>query len=248
MPNWVTCRGYIELPENASEGAKDIFDKLVANESEDGWFSNVRPCPEEMHLGIGSTSGREEYQDAKWLRKHSRFKGRFGTFKTTGSDGHSRREFRPSKKYLQYLTEEYGHTNWYSWNVANYGTKWDVKLGYNCVNNNRFEFDFDSAWSPPKTFFEWLANQGLEFELNYEEPGCQFYGQYSHADGSTIDDYFEGEDYILYAINDLDQDAESLLNLDSYSNYKEFKEATKYKSKQLLEFAKNFYHDRNHGL
>lgn len=245
MPNWVTCRGYIELPENASEGAKDIFDKLVANESPDGWFGNVLLCPEEMRMQTG------EQLDTKWLRKRSKFKGRFGTFKAVKQvNGGTAKIFKPSKDYVAYLESEYGRgqSDWYSWNVANYGTKWDVELTYNSVYNNRFEFEFDSAWSPPKKFFDWLANQGLEFELNYEEPGCQFYGQYSHVNGSTTDDYFEGEDYILYAINELDQDAESLLDLDSYSNYKEFLESTKYKSKQLLEFAKTFYHDRNHNL
>jgi hypothetical protein len=238
MPNWVTNKGYIELPDDASDEAKEVYDKLVANESPDGWFSNVLLCPEEMRMKTG------EQLDTKWLRKRSKFKGRFGTFKAVKQvNGGTAKIFKPSKDYVAYLESEYGRgqSDWYSWNVANYGTKWDVKLTYNSVYNNRFEFEFDSAWSPPKKFFDWLSKLGIDFDLNYEEPGCQFYGTYSSTNGKLTDEYYEGEDYIIYAIDSLDQEAESLLNLSEYSSYNEFKEATEYKSKRLLRIAKDYY-------
>ena len=243
MPNWVTNQGYIELPDDASDEAKEVFSKLVANESTEGWFSNVLPCPQEMNLGIASTSANQEILDAKWLRKHSKFKGRFGTFKEVDYNGKTRREFKPSKKYLEYLTEEFGATNWLNWNCDNYGTKWDVKLGSTNTFNNRFEFDFDSAWHPPKNFFKWLSKHGIDFELNYEEPGSQFYGTYSCKNGKLVDDHFEGEDYLIYAIDSLDQEPESVLNLSEYSSFKEFKEATGYKKKYILNLARDYYAD-----
>lgn len=56
--------------------------------------------------------------------------------------------------------EECGHASWYSWSLANWGTKWNA---YSCEiigeDDERLDFRFDTAWSPPEPVFEALAER-----------------------------------------------------------------------------------------
>jgi hypothetical protein len=84
--------------------------------------------------------------------------------------------------------EKYGYTDWYNWNIANWGTKWDVNLdSINRVDANTVEASFESAWSPPTTAYERLMELGFEITAYYYEPGMCFVGKWE--DG--CDDYFE---------------------------------------------------------
>ena len=89
--------------------------------------------------------------------------------------------------------EKYGYGSWYDFNVANWGTKWDVNSdNVEIVDANTVTAGFDSAWAPPIAAYEKLMEQGFEVEAFYYEPGMQFVGKW--ADG--IDEYYElgGED------------------------------------------------------
>lgn len=75
--------------------------------------------------------------------------------------------------------------NWYEWNIANWGTKWDV-------NDTDVEYKADSivihvetAWSPP---FQWAKRASrriadLNIVIKYREPGMQFCGTYTALNG-----------------------------------------------------------------
>lgn len=56
--------------------------------------------------------------------------------------------------------EECGHASWYSWSLANWGTKWNA-YSYEVIDEHegRFEFRFDTAWSPPEPVFAALADR-----------------------------------------------------------------------------------------
>ena len=89
--------------------------------------------------------------------------------------------------------EKYGYSSWYDWNIAHWGTKWDISL--DSVENpdaNTVTASFESAWSPPIAAYERLMDLGFEIEAFYYEPGMQYVGKW--ADG--IDEYYElgGED------------------------------------------------------
>ena len=89
--------------------------------------------------------------------------------------------------------EKYGYGSWYDFNIANWGTKWDVSSdNVEIVDANTVTAGFDSAWSPPTTAYERLMELGFEVEAFYYEPGMQFVGKWE--DG--IDEYYElgGED------------------------------------------------------
>lgn len=79
----------------------------------------------------------------------------------------------------------FGHTDWYSWNVNKWGTKWEV-----CepcvvrVSDKVLSCSFDTAWSPPVAFYEKMAELGFIVQAYYYEPGMAFCGSWD-----------EGEDY-----------------------------------------------------
>lgn len=87
------------------------------------------------------------------------------------------------------LREKFGYSDWYAFQVNEWGTKWDFGSsdGINEVTENELVVYFDSAWSPPVTLMEKLEQMGFTVDLMYNEPGMAFCGRYT--DG--FDDYYE---------------------------------------------------------
>ncbi len=73
--------------------------------------------------------------------------------------------------------EETGFADWYEWSIANWGTKWNAS-DFQVIKDEpgRYEFDFDTAWSPPEPIYAKLAEMfpGLCFEISGDEPGMGF--------------------------------------------------------------------------
>jgi hypothetical protein len=65
--------------------------------------------------------------------------------------------------------------NWYEWSVANWGTKWDVNARVE-VEDGVVTATFDTAWSPPISFFEHLLSLDFDVTAYYYEPGMAFCG------------------------------------------------------------------------
>jgi hypothetical protein len=85
---------------------------------------------------------------------------------------------------------------WWDWRIQNWGTKWDV--GYDSALGNHVQGDekemfvyFDSAWSPPTSAYETLAELGFRIRAYYFEGGCAFCG--SWIDGE--DNYYDIKEY-----------------------------------------------------
>lgn len=87
------------------------------------------------------------------------------------------------------LREKFGYSDWYSFQVNEWGTKWDFGDGdgINSFTDTELVVYFDSAWSPPVALMEKLEEEGFTVDLMYNEPGMAFCGRY--ADGN--DDYYE---------------------------------------------------------
>jgi len=87
--------------------------------------------------------------------------------------------------------EKYGYANWYDFNVANWGTKWEIGGNGDVAeiedDGLSFSASFESAWSPPTGVCEALVEQGFEVTLYYYEPGMGYVGKWE--DG--CDDYYE---------------------------------------------------------
>ena len=109
----------------------------------------------------------------------------------SGSMGEDKRAAHEAQQAAN--VEKYGYANWYDFNVANWGTKWDVNSdNVEIQDANTVTAGFDSAWAPPTRAYEQLMELGFEIEAMYYEPGMCFVGKW--ADG--VDEYYEygGED------------------------------------------------------
>ena len=104
-------------------------------------------------------------------------------------------DLRVANKYRRNF-EEYGHLTWYSWCIANWGTKWDVNLDPGalasispCETSTpgvvEFELQFETAWDPPKKWVDRVGEEcpDLDFCLEYWELGSWFAGQHKVTGG-----------------------------------------------------------------
>lgn len=117
--------------------------------------------------------------------------------------------------------EKYGHADWYSWQVSNWGTKWDIGPLSEIYESDNFDgtstirVGFDSAWSPPvdamKKLYEKYKNKNIEIRLEYFEPGCAFLGV-SYTTGNGFYDEchdYEGADDLQSWVEELDHELAS---------------------------------------
>jgi hypothetical protein len=83
------------------------------------------------------------------------------------------------------MCEREGRPNWYDWNIANWGTKWDVRAELTEISDNEIEYSFDSAWAPPVAVIAKLAEHfpDLEITHTYAELGCEFAGMCVYING-----------------------------------------------------------------
>lgn len=80
------------------------------------------------------------------------------------------------------LEAKYGASDWYSWAVGNWGTKWDASDAIiNYKDDECIELSFETAWSPPEGFYARLMDLGWDVDAYYYEPGMSFCGHW--ADG-----------------------------------------------------------------
>lgn len=84
---------------------------------------------------------------------------------------------------------KHGFRNWYDWQVANWGTKWDVG-GDGCnaeLVGDVLQLSFDSAWAPPCDAYARLeGDAGFAIEAFYYEPGMAFCGSWINGVNEEI--------------------------------------------------------------
>lgn len=113
------------------------------------------------------------------------------------------KEFIPVPKELQETTapnnvnegemvQKYGYGDWYSFQVNEWGTKWDVSSEeYNRVEytegETRVTISFESAWSPPLEFYNKMVAMGFSVDAYYYEPGMAFCGHYESGEDAMFD-------------------------------------------------------------
>lgn len=81
---------------------------------------------------------------------------------------------------------DYDGPNWYDFNIANWGTKWDA---YD-VNNGETYLEFNTAWDTPKPVVEALAKMidDIVFCIYADEGlGSNCGAYYCTPDGKTVD-------------------------------------------------------------
>lgn len=97
----------------------------------------------------------------------------------------------------------YGAKDWYDWNIANWGTKWDFALeNINRVDANTVTAAFDSAWAPPVDAYVKLLALGFDLEAMYYEPGMAFVGKFVGDENDYSDDYIEYGEFNSKTVRD----------------------------------------------
>jgi len=207
MPNWVITKIYITGPEDK---IKEFEGKVLRpNEDEDGEFqrtfsfNRIKERPEELTNTIspdpkpkvrkvkdmqGNEIEVEVYSDTinEWDIQAAIKRGE------TPPEPIPCNNATPDQQ--RELIMKYGRSNWYDWNLHNWGTKWD------CSDSTYDEEDkilqFQTAWSCPEKI---IAEMKLAF------PDLRFDGSYADEDfGSNVGNI---EDGLLYPLEDLSEEA-----------------------------------------
>lgn len=177
MPNW--C--FNELTVSGSAEAMAEFYTMLDNDSEFR-MNSFLPQPEELR---GTTSPNQfRPLDEK---KPEVINGSVVMIEVD-ADGLTLEEFTAHKAELR---EKYGYDNWYDWNIANYGTKWDLNdAGEQYRNETSYGVCYDTAWSPNCEFVVAISAMfpELEFELTYNESGMGFAGKLTASGGDYNDE------------------------------------------------------------
>ena len=78
--------------------------------------------------------------------------------------------------------KHYGHKNWHSFCLGEWGTKWDMSIADSPevyeIEGNAVTIYFDTAWSPPEGIYHALEAMGFKVEATYIEQGMRFIGHY----------------------------------------------------------------------
>lgn len=198
MPNW--CNNEVVISGSPAQ----ITRLLEKGRGDEGRFflSNIYPCPENLRkvsagseedfyrVKHGTTTEWERYRSYEWVAKLNG-----GEAPTTREQVIAALEKRHSdfhEKADQYKRnlEEHGHATWYTWCVANWGTKWDIEahIAPRDENDDTGQLNFDSAWSPPVDAFVEISSQfpELRIECRYFEEGCNFIGVCIIEDGAVV--------------------------------------------------------------
>ena len=103
-------------------------------------------------------------------------------------DGH---ELKEAQDLLESRNiEKYGFKNWYDWQVAHWGCKWDIggESEPADLDDGVLTLSFDSAWAPPLEAYATLEDVcGFEIEAFYYEPGMAFCGTWLNGVDNCID-------------------------------------------------------------
>ena len=102
--------------------------------------------------------------------------------------------------------EKYGYSSWYDWQVANWGTKWDVtpeNIDYGSDNN--LTMSFDSAWSPPLEGYAKFEELGFAVKAYYYEEGMQFAGIYLNGEDEYYSNWENSDDAEAMLPTELDE-------------------------------------------
>ena len=118
-----------------------------------------------------------------------------------------------TKKMSDDFIKRFGHNDWYNWNVDNWGTKWDADV-YHMESNLLTEpnssavtlkVGFNTAWSPPTSWFnalcDILRDEELSMEIRYSEEGMGFAGTHYFNSGERWD--AEGHVYMVQDSTDI---------------------------------------------
>ena len=107
--------------------------------------------------------------------------------------------------------KHYGHKNWHSFCLGEWGTKWDMSIADSPevyeVEGDAVTIYFDTAWSPPEGIYHALEAMGFKVEATYIEQGVGFIGHY--RDGVDVCEDMSQ----FYPVTDNEEDEDEFFHL-----------------------------------
>lgn len=185
MPNYVIHNVKIK---GSVETISKVKKQIINTKDENGDvvpFSFQTIIPRPVSLDIPSSSEVEtgiEYIKGSVYEK-KKIEERYATYQ----DGENKLKecIRLAELALSNI-KKYGHKDWYDWNIANWGTKWDACYPNVETTEDTIMIEFQTAWSTPEPIFLKLAEQypDLMIDIDYadEDMGSNC-GSYSYVDG-----------------------------------------------------------------
>lgn len=178
MPNHITNRLIIIGTEEQVKQVREA----IKGEHEDQFidFNKIAPIPKELEGTVSPMRiiSQQEYDEQeRKIREDdlTEFERALGL----------------SRGLTQALANEYkqkfGHCEWYSWQTANWGTKWNA---YDQCEIDEHIIEFDTAWSNPHDLMIKLSKMFPEvtFEILYADEDFGYnVGAYTLLNGQTID-------------------------------------------------------------
>lgn len=207
MTNWVINRITISGPDEKIQEFEEKMIKRVDDDSDEKVFSfhSILPTPEEL-INTISPNPRpiiKEVIDEKGNKVEVKiYRDTINEFEIKTALSEGRKPPRPiscnnaTPEMCDNLLLKYGRTNWYDWQLHNWGTKWDA-----CDPNYDYEtktLDFQTAWSSPEKII---------LEMSKMFPDLSFDGYFADEDigsnSGTIDNgvlnWAEGEEALSIA-------------------------------------------------
>ena len=197
MPNWVRTQMQFT-------GANEELEKLYNDCGGDGSFSfnTFIPMPEELKIASGflnklaATSvwmqeSKNEPEKIISIRDETLLCENIWTGESESPEWYIERAlkhesllkteaernayFKLGETVLNNL-RKYGHADWYTWCIANWGTKWDVNNDgsiLSCPSNGEMTLYMETAWSLPEEVLCTIAEK---------YPAISFVGEYADED------------------------------------------------------------------
>ena len=180
MPNHVTNR--LTIVGDEQEVAKCLAEIKGTQEDQFIDFNTFAPIPKELEGTRSPTKiiSQEDYDDQEKRIAHNELT------EIEKSWGVSR---GITKEMSEKFQEEFGYDNWYDWQIANWGTKWNAYDQYKIEGESTIEFS--TAWSTPYHAITALSVKypTLRFEVEFaDEDFGHNVGKYTFEDGECVDE------------------------------------------------------------
>jgi hypothetical protein len=222
MPNNITNQLKVT---GSNEQVEKIFNQ-IRNKKKDTEenkcfidFNNIIPMPESLNITSGSSvdnaicilnddkKGLLEMLDYPWVKDENITN--IEDLKKRLLKNLSPKDLHEGKLSLDNI-RNYGHKDWYSWSLANWGTKWNAYSQFQIDENI---ISFDTAWATPYPLMEELSRMfpELTIEVTYadEDIGSNC-GTYTFVNGSLVDEYSpEGWEATRFALKIKGWDSEN---------------------------------------
>ena len=189
MPNW--CSNNMEIIFPTKKEKKRFIKESTREEKlefDTTWhkkgqilkgfsFDALIPMPKQLegiHHGMTTINGKEY---SHWRE-------------VTGDDGEVK-EIPITNLMLEQIRRRHGYTFSNYWKINNWGTKWDVFYDDVVLSDHGdigIQVSFETAWSPPEGIFNYIyENFECDIEVEFDEPGVGFKGNYYNGEMNIID-------------------------------------------------------------